>query len=123
MEIYIAAPFDRRVAAKRARKILEDKGHIVNATWIDSHLEELDLQTIDERWEEARKDLMDIHRSDTFVLLNNCGESTTGGMHIEFGFALGRGKRIFLIGEPSSIFHHRPDVIHLSSVDDFPEAK
>lgn len=114
MEIYIAAPFDWRVKAKRAREVLAKKGFISTATWIDSHLQEEHLSNED-RWKEARQDLLDIHRAGGFVLLN--GPSTSGGLHIELGFAIAKGKRIWLVGQPSTIFHYHPSITVVESVD------
>lgn len=106
--VYIAAPFNQRQYAKQCREALADIGIESTARWIDSHLTESGLN-YDEKQKEAREDLLDIHRADAMVFLN--GPSTTGGMHVEFGFALAKGKNILFVGEPSSIFHCHSSVV------------
>ena len=114
--VYIAAPFDWRVKARRARAVLEAKGITSTSTWIDNHLEEEDVITPEAKWREAKCDLLDVHRADEFVLLN--GPSTSGGLHVELGFALANGKKIWLVGKPSTIFHYHPNITIVENVEE-----
>jgi nucleoside 2-deoxyribosyltransferase len=45
--------------------------------------------------------------------------STGGGRHVEFGYALAKGKRVVVIGERENVFHHHPSVKLHASVDDW----
>jgi nucleoside 2-deoxyribosyltransferase len=115
-EIYIAAPFTEREEAKFIRERLEKMGIISTARWIDSHLEEGVSPEVARV--EASADLLDITRADSFLLLNYTSYPCSPGRNIEFGWALAKGKRIFLLGEPSSVFHHHPNIIHIQRVEE-----
>lgn len=116
--IYIAAPFSQRARARRAREVLERQGWESTSRWIDSHLEEGDL-TPEIAEKEGTEDLIDVYRADAFVLLNDCGPSTTGAMHVEFGYALAVRKPIFLVGKPLNVFQHFQDrIVCVESVED-----
>jgi len=106
--IYIAGPFDQRDQAKLVKDALEKEGHVVTSTWITSHLDALDEIDPETAEREALHDLLAIRRADLVVFLN--GQSTSGGMHVEMGYAIAAGKPILLVGEPTSIFHHLKSV-------------
>ncbi len=113
--MYVAAPFGERLAGIHARRVLEEKGFDVTARWLDTHLQE-DGLTPEQQHLEAMEDLLDIHRSEGFVLLNSYPCSY--GRNIELGFALARGKRIWLVGERTSIFHYHHNVTVVKRVED-----
>jgi nucleoside 2-deoxyribosyltransferase len=104
MKIYVAHNFDARLDL---REIIYRyfKHHEVTSTWIydDSHA--LGGQT---RQASARVDIEDIERADCFLLfVDQFGERTGRGKWVEWGYALGIGKKIILVGEDEGcIFYH-----------------
>jgi hypothetical protein len=63
-------------------------------------------------------DLSDIDASECVIshTLNRGDLYTGGGRHIEFGYALARGKRLFNVGGHENVFHHL--AITVSSIED-----
>lgn len=113
---YIAAPFGQKDDARSVRAILARYGIDSTARWIDSHLDD----NIDDKQKEkeAIEDLRDVHRADIFVLLNYPDYPATPGRAIETGYAIAARKPIFLIGEPSSIFHHLDIITKVTGAND-----
>lgn len=74
--------------------------------WLD--VEDIATGTPDQ----AVMDLDDIRVADIFVVYKprETHGRTTGGHHVEFGYALALGKPIVLIGEPENVFHVHPAV-------------
>ena len=111
MKIYIAARYDRKaeVAAITAR--LASVGHLVTSTWhLEPHpanIQITDLAHDDLRLYAARN-LQEIRISDVLLFLAEPldGMAKRGGRHVEFGYALGLGKSIAVIGPLENIFHH-----------------
>jgi nucleoside 2-deoxyribosyltransferase len=117
MTVYIAAPFMRRAEARAARSVLAEHGIESTARWIDTHLEEGIPDDVARN--EALEDLLDVHRAEGFVLLHDGDLAKEGqGKHIEFGFALAKGKLVWLVGEPTSIFHYHPNVTCVPTIED-----
>lgn len=116
MRVYIAAPFIQREAAKAARYLIQKKGHVSIARWIDTHLEEGDLLTPETKAQEALEDIQDILQSDAVLILDDFPCSM--GRHFEMGFAYGMGIPIYVVGRPWHIFHQV--AVALDRVDDFP---
>ena len=63
----------------------------------------------------ALHDLEDVDSADTLVLLSLPGGG--GGKNVEFGYALAKGKRLLLCGEPRNVFEHLPQVRHLMHIN------
>lgn len=57
-------------------------------------------------------DYNDVSDSDVLVLFTESvtGEKGGGGRHVETGFALAKGKKVIVIGEPENVFHRGPQV-------------
>ncbi len=121
MKYYLAAPYNRRDEARRVRAALAEKGYVCTARWIDNHLpSESDADNAMRR-HEARQDLADIVDSHLVIVLNDRNyPSTSGGLHLEMGYALALRLPVLLIGEPTSIFHI--DLPCYAKVDDVPTA-
>lgn len=118
MKVYIAAPFNRREEARSARNVLMKKGYVSVSRWIDNHLTE--KISDQQKRTEALEDIKDIQKSMRMIFIN--GKSTAGGMHVEMGYALSEGIPIYLVGKPSSVFHHLPQVTCFNCVEDIPNA-
>lgn len=60
----------------------------------------------------ASMDLMDVGRADTFILFTykRGSKQSGGGRFVEFGYALAKGLKCFIIGEYENVFTHHPTV-------------
>ena len=105
MKIYLAAPFStaHQVEIGYAQALAE-WGHIVVSQWHRlPHSTDLGCA--------AKRDLEDILEADILILLANLRpRSNKGGRHVEFGFALARGKRVMVVGSRQNLFHYLPNV-------------
>lgn len=104
--VYIAAPFSARDRARELKDLLEAAGHVTTSSWITSHLSDYDALTPEQLKIEAQHDARGVQRADAVILINNEGPSTSGGMHVEIGLALGWAKPIILVGPKTCLFHH-----------------
>lgn len=111
MKVYIAAPYQLRADAIRAKHQLQVQGFDVTSTWLTLPDKNSDAF--------ARQDLDDIAAADAVVALNPPGWENrgTGGRHVEFGYALGLGKHVVLVGVRSNIFHHLTQAHLCDTVD------
>jgi nucleoside 2-deoxyribosyltransferase len=102
--LYLAGKYSDRELLCTYASQLRANGLYVNSEWLEgAH----DDKHIDSQIEYAEADLHDIDNSDIFVMVQN--EQISGGRNVEFGYALAQGKEIYVIGPPSSIFHHLAD--------------
>lgn len=128
MKFYLAATYNRNPEMRMYRDILTAKGHEVTSRWIDQHdgvaKEAAVTKELNESPEEylvfATHDIEDIERADALVCFTG-GEAGRGGKHVEFGYALGRGKRIVLIESLVNVFHTLPEVRHFPDWNSFEE--
>lgn len=115
---YLASNFWEQERLKDYRNELHEKqlGE-VTSRWLDVGADLNVKKELHELGEYAVMDLADILRSDCFVLINNVEPSV--GRHVEFGYALGIGIELFVIGKGSSLFHYVPAVTHFDTWDEF----
>lgn len=114
---YLAAPFNCRQMARDARKLLESSAKLsCTSRWIDSHLEG-EAHPPNVLRQEALADLEDI-RNAQWVIILNTGPSTSGGMHLETGYALGLKKCLIVVGPRTSVFHYLPTLMVVPTVSD-----
>lgn len=116
MKYYIATSLSRITAHRVVRDALKTCGHEISYDWT---LHGSVKSTSEERLREvATLELDGVSEADFVVVLLPGGNGT----HLELGFAIARGKRVFLhsedplIFEPgpqTNAFYHHPDVIHL----------
>ena len=122
MKIYLAAPYAARNSMRGITGMLEAEGHDVTSQWIWA-THEIHTGVVDAAPEHADEylrvqtadDLADIDRAEAVILFTsgwviaNCSleksQTTSGGRHIETGYALAKGKRVIVLGEPENIFH------------------
>lgn len=114
MKAYVAAPFGRKVEARAAIQTLAALGIESTARWVESHYDDETKPEILRL--EAMEDLNDIDRADMLVLLASWPREGSGGKDVELGYALGRGKKVVVVGEPYSLFHYYPCVKVVASV-------
>jgi nucleoside 2-deoxyribosyltransferase len=128
MKVYIAGRYSRRDELKSYALILSSLGIVTTSRWLD---ETNPLQTemgddTDEFYIAAAKvDLEDIDRADAVVFFseNPLVGIKRGGRHVEFGYAVGKNKQIFVIGPRENIFHYLPGVEHWGSLESFARAQ
>jgi nucleoside 2-deoxyribosyltransferase len=112
LKLYIATSFRNREQARIMRDLLQGFGHVITSRWIDTHLEEIDVLTPARQGQEALEDLEDVAAADGVVFVNNTDiPSTSGGMHVEMGYALALGKPVYIVGPRTSVFHYHPLVV------------
>lgn len=122
MRLYIAARYSRKQEMEQVRDRLERNSIEVTSGWLDEpHAPDTPLDGIssDQSREYAQKDLDDIDRSDTFLFFSEDVLTPRGGRHVEFGYALAKGKDIYVIGDEENIFHFLPQVKLFPSVGFF----
>lgn len=103
MKIYIASRYQSE--AKYVADVVERAGHTVTSSWVKEKNYGSIISPQGKR-KASGIDLREIDAADCVVLLTQPkNEFTTGGRHVEFGYGLARGKRLFVIGERENIFH------------------
>lgn len=115
LKIYLAAPFADRPKMEQVANRLKAAGHEVVARWVYGGEEGLTRAAI------AALDLDDVDACDTLVSFTfpRGTLSTGGGRHVEFGYALARGKRLIVIGERENVFHHYFGVECYATLDEW----
>lgn len=111
-KIYVASAYINIGKARQNADLLKSYGYEITSRWLIFG-DEISNET-------AQMDLDDIDRADCLVLLNwNENPSITGGCHVEFGYALAKGKGVFLVGDKSNIFHELHEIKHFPVIRDF----
>lgn len=115
---YFAARYSQNAQMRQYRKELESIHMLVRVTsrWIDLHNNTLVTSFTPEQlaqdpvkcWEAGNRDLEDIN--DAYTLIAFSANGGKGGRHVEFGYALCKGKRLVIIGHREHIFHTYPGV-------------
>lgn len=113
-QVYIAAPWELREVAKDLAEKLEAKGiGVTHPWWVDEGTTADGFTDEDENFliQCALSDYNGVRKADAFILLNTQARGyETSGKAVETGMALAWGCPIFMIGEPSNIFHHLPNI-------------
>lgn len=121
MRIYPIARYSRKHELREVRAKLESLGHVVQARWLD----EPDGQSFEEATEDqlaeyAANDWEDLE--DAAVVLYFSGSGRHGGMHVEFGLALGSDTDIIIIGERENLYHYLGEIYSVHLVDTLDDA-
>ncbi len=106
--VYIAGRSEDVTACRELREQLAAAGLACTSRWLDSFDRDPAVG--------AERDLEDLRRASALVLykpLEVHRIPTTGGHHVELGYALAIGKPVFLFGEPENVFHHLADVVRV----------
>ena len=128
MLVYLAAAYPRRDELKSAASLLREAGFTVTSRWLKEDLP-LNVKLGDcspkicETF--AIVDLEDIEKANTLLFFSenpNVGVPR-GSRHVEFGFALGRGKRVCVLGGHENVFQYLPQIVHYSDLDSFIEGE
>ena len=124
--IYIAARFSRRPEANQMARKLKELGHTISSRWVKPKTDHviptgLSRQAADaERERFAKEDVADVLDCTWMIsLMEEPRSNGRGGRHVEFGLALGRGRKLTIIGPRETVFHHLPQVEHFDTVGAF----
>jgi hypothetical protein len=126
MITYIAARYSRKVEMKSLVEPFKKRGITVNSRWLEeTNAPEMTLNDVTKAFktETAIADLEDIDAAESvaFFAEDPLVGTPRGGRHVEFGYALAKGKKIFVIGGPENIFHYLTQVKHYDTVQEFLE--
>lgn len=124
MKIYIAARYGRKAEAKQLAEKLIAVGHEITSTWLDQKEDEmLYNEGPKSAGVFARKDLNEIDDGDVLIYLAEVEGNLwgRGGRHVEFGYALGTGKLVIVLGPMENIFHYLPEVVHFNTEEELLE--
>lgn len=114
MKIYLAAPYQEMALMVEWEKVIKAEGHTSTAKWIHGG-ETNELMT---RAGAAQMDLDDIDRSDA-VISKTLAMGTmfsSGGRHVELGYAIARNKLVVIIHEIENVFHYLPQVVRCATI-------
>lgn len=108
MKIYLCAQFKEQALMMQWAEQLINAGHIVTSRWLGATEEVTNSPSAHNA---ADIDLNDIDNSEVVIskTLNRGDLFTGGGRHIEFGYALAKGKRLINIGGFESVFHSQAE--------------
>lgn len=126
MKVYLAARFSRANELLGYRSELMEHGIEVTSRWLLGEHEwsgtDDDALTVDESRQCATIDIADIDAANVVVCFTEAPRSgpSRGGRHVEFGYALARGKPIVVVGHRENVFYCLDGAVFVSS---WPEAK
>lgn len=115
MKVYLAAPYASRETVAGYAAELTRIGFTVTSSWLgETH--DINPTTTGaatglpdkEADSHAKTDLRDIAKSDLFVLLTEKSvdvDGSSGGRHVETGYALAKGLPVIVVGDAENIFH------------------
>lgn len=111
MKIYLAAMYSRKQDIALKTDDLRALGHVVTSTWPEEpDNPQVSLKDVQDSTLRAYalRDLEEIDAADVLVLFTVDPDEKTrrGGRHAEYGYALGRGKIVCIVGPKENIFHH-----------------
>ena len=122
MKVYLAGPYQYKEAISKCAAQLREVGIGVTSSWLEEpHEPETQLHELTDAMHEmyATRDLNDIEDADIFVLFAVPADSTPiprAGRHVEFGYALGEGMPIYVVGkEHENIFHYLSEIVHIET--------
>jgi len=127
LKAYLAAQYARRDELREHKAVLEPLGIEVTSRWLDEQ-EPLNSQmgekTDDWYVETATIDLEDVDRAEAVIFFSENPRVgiPRGGRHVEFGYALGTSKPIYVIGPKENVFHYIDRVYHFETLEQFIES-
>lgn len=97
MKIYIAGSWNERDWLQDvAIEIIKATGHTITSRWWTCAVGKNALQC-------ALMDIQDMDSADCIMVFMR-GATHRGGRMVELGYAIGKGKPVILIGEPTNVF-------------------
>jgi len=125
MKLYLAARYTRKDEIRGYAYYLTTEGfYTITSTWfLEPHDPAVTLAEVTPAnlQEYAHRDLAEIDAADALLLFSESDQTWNkrGGRHVEYGYALAKGKRIFVVGPHENIFHYVQGVTHFDTLDDF----
>jgi hypothetical protein len=129
--IYVAASLKNQVEALRFAIQLQDAGFCVTSRWLRNDFSKKPIvpdgpgpeqesawrmwATYEEAW--GRRDVEDLEKSDTLIILAS-QPSSSGGFHFELGHFVGAGKKnIITVGDRPNVFFWHESVRFIKTMD------
>lgn len=108
---YLAAPYGKRNLVGPLAEEIAKTGIVSTADWIHSQDDQARM-TESALAFSAAHDLDQIDKADVFIALTEPPYTphTSGGRHVELGYALAKGKDVLVIGQYENIFQLLPPV-------------
>lgn len=103
--VYIAGSWKNKEFIRRRAEELIRLGISVTSRWLTSEEANPNSDSSVMCMYHAHMDLEDVLRADLFVV-DTSVSSTTGGYHVELGYAIGLGKSIYIVGHRENIFQY-----------------
>lgn len=109
VRIYLAARYREKNRMKQFQKELIERGHTVTSTWMnETYAPDVKMEDLSEDQMRyfANRDLDEIEESDVVFLFTVAPttEIVRGGSIFEAGYAMGKGKKLLVIGPAQNIF-------------------
>lgn len=124
MQVYLASRFDNRDLLRACAEELEETGNIkVTSRWVMQDDYEVDNDALNDpenvrAHRIAEDDLSDIRAADLLIYFSAPEQGVRGGRHVEFGFALGLGRPIVVVGALENVFHRSAGVARYDTWDE-----
>ena len=119
MRFYLAARFGRWPEMAFRTRELQAIGHAVTSRWHQGAAQPERMRNrcalSDDLCRIAQEDLHDIDQADGVILFTEYGMHFAGGRHVEAGYALALGKRLFIAGPHENVFYHLPQVVQANT--------
>jgi len=108
MRIYIAGTFQDQKRLREISMAVWSAGHEITGTWLHETARHEGMSQAEFTRKLAMKDIAEVYAADLIILDN---AQSSGGKNVEWGVALGsfQKKLLWLVGEPSNVFHHLAD--------------
>lgn len=120
MNFYFAAPFEYKEPLIELTAFIHTLGRPtcnVTSTWLFIK-DEAQALTGMQAANFALKDLADLDRADVCILFNPEKFAQSPGRNIEFGYALAKGKALWIVGRRKGVFQYLPQVMQLDDIDE-----
>jgi len=108
MKIYIAGSFEDQKALRPHAESLWSLGHEVTGSWLNEVARPVYLDKATYWRKLAIKDAAEVYEADMIILDNR---RSSGGKNTEWGIGIGQHQKklLWLVGEPSTVFHELCD--------------
>ena len=120
----LVRPGGRRDELRRYRADLQEMGHEVTSSWLDTEFEETQrppgvpsAAPPEERALHAHRDLEDLASAVLCISFTEPTKSkaSRGGRHVEMGVALGKGLECWVVGPRENVFHYLENIRNYAS--------
>lgn len=109
ISVYLAARFDRKVELAGYAAELRDLGYTVTSRWLTGVHDATSARALDEGdlWAFAMEDFEDIDNANLLIAFTEDPSIgyTSGGRHVELGYALATGLDVIVVGPRENVFH------------------